>query len=133
VINGEVIASILIIGATLAVTGLPLFFYTLKNGGDLVLAQTQLFTMMVLAEMAIVQVIRRRYEQSILSNLWLILAIASSVFLHGLVIYTPLAQYFQTQAIGLREWAPLAIALAVFVVLNQAIFAVRGRFVENRN
>jgi len=62
-----------------------------------------------------IQTIRSRYEQSILSNLWLVGALASSVLLQLVVLYTPLREYFETATLGLKSWSLIGIATAIFV------------------
>lgn len=115
VINRRMMASILGIGLLITVAGLPLFFGNLNAG--LVRAQTMLFTFLVIIELVRIQIIRRRYHQSLLSNKWLIGALVSSVLLQLAVIYTPLNKVFQVTMLASHEWVELGVATAGFLVL----------------
>ena len=118
VLDRRVLLQVFGIGVALTAAGLPLFFHTLRAGGDLPRAQTLLFTLIVVGELAVIQVIRRSYGQSILSNRWLILAVAVSLALQAAVLYTPLAGTFAVEAPAWPEWRALALALAGFVALS---------------
>lgn len=115
VINKRMLYSILGMGGIMAVTGLPLFFHALRTTGDLILAQTLLFTFLVLVEMIRIQTIRQRYKQSIFSNSWLAGALVGSLALQLLVIYTPLNSYFGTFEIGLQGWNWMLMATLGFL------------------
>ncbi|MFB6116020.1 MAG: cation-translocating P-type ATPase [Candidatus Nanosalina sp.] len=116
VINKRIMASIAGIGLLIAFTGLPLFFYELSH--SLAVAQTLLFTFLVVIEMVRIQTIRSRFDQSLLSNKWLVGALSSSFLLQLLVLYTPLRQYFETALIGLKLWSFICIATAGFIGLS---------------
>jgi len=119
VINKRMMASIGGIGLVIALVGLPLFFYGLSQ--SLVMAQTMLFTFLVVIEMVRIQTIRSRYEQSIFSNLWLLGALISSLVLQLIVLYTPLREYFETGILGLELWSLIGIATAAFVALTFSV------------
>jgi len=104
VINKRMMISILGIGLIMTATGLPLFFYSLKLTESIVLAQSLLFTFLVLVEFIRIQTIRHRYDQSILSNPWLLGALAGSFILQLIVLYTPLQEIFELARIGLTGW-----------------------------
>jgi Ca2+-transporting ATPase len=127
VIDRRMIASILTIGATLTAVGLAVFFQSLRAFESLVRAQTLLFTLFVVAEMAIIQVIRRRFGQPILSNPWLVGAVAASLALQLLVLYTPVADLFGVYAIDAPGWEWIAAAVAAFVLLNAGFEVVYDR------
>ncbi|MFB6208812.1 MAG: cation-translocating P-type ATPase [Candidatus Nanohaloarchaea archaeon] len=124
VINRRMMASIIGIGGIMAVAGIPLFFQALRRslgsmgiGESLVVAQTVLFTFLVLVEMIRIQVIRSRYNQSILSNNWLIAALVLSIVLQLMVLYTPLRTYFETAALGIRSWMLMGTGVTGFLAL----------------
>jgi Ca2+-transporting ATPase len=125
VINRRMMASIAGIGLLISVIGLPLFFRGLSE--SLILAQTLLFTFLVVIEMVRIQTIRRRYEQSFFSNKWLAGAILMSLVLQLLVLYTPLSGYFDTAAIGVSGWTGILGAAGVFYVLTLGMAAVFDR------
>jgi Ca2+-transporting ATPase len=116
VISRRMMASIGGIGVIMTLTGLPIFFYGLSS--DLIVAQTVLFTFLVMVEMIRIQIIRNRYSQSILSNKWLAGALGSSIVLQLLVLYTPLSSYFKTAALGLGGWGLLGMGVAGFWLLS---------------
>src|SRR5262249_50784646 len=66
-IDRGVITAIASISLAITITGLPLFFYALHSASA-VAAQTLLFTLLVLAEMAALHLIRSDYGLTILSN-----------------------------------------------------------------
>ena len=116
VINKRMMGSIFGIGCLMTVVGLPLFFYVLGQQG-IIAAQTTLFTFLVLIEMVRIQLIRSRYDLSIVSNNWLVSALVSSVVLQLLVVYTPLSSYFGTARLGVPQWAYMIGALFAFIGL----------------
>ncbi len=118
VIDRRVISYALGIGVALTLAGLPLFFHALDTDGDLARAQTLLFTLLVLGELAVVQVIRSAYGQPLLSNRWLIGAILVSLGLQAIALYTPLAEPFGVETPGGSGWLWLAIALAGFIIVT---------------
>ncbi|MFW5918908.1 MAG: cation-translocating P-type ATPase [Halanaeroarchaeum sp.] len=127
VIDRHVLASVLSIGLSITVVGLLLFFETLAEAGSLIAAQTVLFTFIVVTEMGIIQVIRRRYGQSIRSNPYLVVAVVASLALHGLVLYTPLADLFGVVSLGWAEWGLVIAGVVGVVVANYAISLVFDR------
>ncbi|MFB6245505.1 MAG: cation-translocating P-type ATPase [Candidatus Nanohaloarchaea archaeon] len=120
VINKRMIASIVGIGAVMTATGLPVFFYGLKEFG-LAAAQTMLFTLLVLVEMVRMQIIRKRYDQKLRSNNWLVGALAGSVLLQMVVLYTPLSGVFKVAALNAEMWAALGAGAAGFVAFSAAM------------
>ncbi|MFB6191123.1 MAG: cation-translocating P-type ATPase [Candidatus Nanohaloarchaea archaeon] len=131
VINRRMMASIFGMGALMAVAGLPLFFHAVTGPG-LVVAQTLLFTFLVAVEMVRIQTIRSRYGQSVLSNNWLVAALASSLILQLLVLYTPLKDYFGTFAVGAQGWTWIAAAVLGFIGLTYGIARLFDRVFEAR-
>ncbi|MEF8775668.1 MAG: cation-translocating P-type ATPase [Haloarculaceae archaeon] len=128
VISSRMILSIGSIGLAMTVTGLGLFFYALSRTGDLLVAQTLLFTFLVTVEMVRIQVIRRRYEQSIRSNPWLVVAIGTSLLLQLGVLYTPAAGLFDLVPVSRTGWFWIGIAFLGFVVLSLLVETVVDRF-----
>jgi Ca2+-transporting ATPase len=118
VIDRGVAVSILAIGLTLAAVGVALFFESLSTFGSLARAQTVLFTFFVLSEMGLVQIIRRRFGQSPLSNPWLLAAVAASLALHGLVLYTPLSGLFGVVVPTAADWVRIGLAVGAVLVVN---------------
>ena len=120
VIDRRMMASILGIGVVMTGTGLALFFHALSVTGSLLRAQTLLFTFLVTVEMVRIQVIRGRYDQSILSNPWLLGAIAVSFLLQLAVLYTPVADLFEVLPVTVTGWTWIAAGFLAFLVLTLA-------------
>lgn len=129
VINKRIMASIGSVGMIMTVTGLALYFYLLSTQTQL-LASTALFTFVVAIEMARIQIIRRRYSQSLLSNKWLLGALISSLGLQALVLYTPLKTWFETEALSLTVLGYIGVAGLAFVGLNLVMSRVLDNVVE---
>ena len=118
VIDRRLLASIAAIGVIMTGTGLGLFFYGLATTASLLRAQTLLFTFLVVVEVIRIQVIRSRYDLSILSNPWLLVAIGVTLLLQLLVLYTPLSTVFDVRPLSLGEWGWIAVAFVGFLALN---------------
>ncbi|WP_276257711.1 cation-translocating P-type ATPase [Haloglomus litoreum] len=130
VIDRDVVLSVLTIAVTATVAGLVIFFEALSATGSLVRAQTLLFTFLVVAEMGLVQVIRRRFGASLLSNRWLLAAVAGSLALQLAVLYTPLARLFDVVQPGLAGWQTIGLAVAAVLVANAALSAATDRALD---
>jgi Ca2+-transporting ATPase len=118
VIDRRMMASIASIGGVMTVTGLALFFYSLRTGRGLVGAQTMLFTFLVVVEVVRIQIIRARYGLSLRSNVWLLGAIGATLLLQLLVLYTPLNELFGVLPPSLGEWTVIGVAFVGFLALS---------------
>ena len=127
VIDTRMMLSILTIGALMTVTGLSLFFFGLTETRALVVAQSLLFTFLVTIEMVRIQTIRSRYDQGILSNPWLVVAILVTLALQLLVLYTPLNQLFDVVAVSVTGWAWIGAAFLAFLVSHILVVALYDR------
>jgi Ca2+-transporting ATPase len=131
VIDRRVALSVGTIGVTITAAGLVLFFRTLADSAALVPAQTVLFTFFVAAEMGLIQVIRRRFGGSLLSNPWLVAAVAASLLLQLAVLYTPVAGLFDVTPLGLPAWTRIGLGVAVVLALTAALFRLSDRLVAD--
>jgi Ca2+-transporting ATPase len=129
VIGRRILLSIGIIGGLMALMGLPLFFYGLELTEDIVVAQTVLFTFLVLVQMAVPQLVRSRFDLSPLSNRWLIAAIASSILLQLAVLYTPVNDLFDVVPVGTTGWTWIGAALVAFLVAWFMVASIVNRWV----
>jgi Ca2+-transporting ATPase len=127
VINRRMMVSILTIGALMTASGLAVFFFGLTETRDLVVAQTVLFTFLVTIEMVRIQTIRSRYDQSLLSNRWLVAAILVTLFLQLLVLYTPVNRFFDVIAPTLDHWGWIGAAFVGFLAANLLMVRVYDR------
>lgn len=121
VIDRRIVVSILGFGLLMAATGLPLFFHGLVNTGELMPAQSRLFTFIVVAEMVRIQIIRTRYELSMLSNPWLVAAVISSLALQAIVLYTPANTLFEVTPLAPVDWQWIGAAFAAFLLLGATL------------
>ncbi|WP_089778735.1 cation-translocating P-type ATPase [Haloferax massiliensis] len=127
VLDRRTMASILGIGVALTATGLGVFFYALDQSGDLVVAQTVLFTFLVTAELVRTQSVRLRYRLSPRSNPWLLGAVGLSLALHLVLLYTPVADLFGVVPLGLTEWGWVAGAFVPFLAANLCLVWLNDR------
>lgn len=118
VINRRLGTSILAFGVSIAVAGVGVFLYGLATTGSLLVAQTLLFTFLVVGELVRIQLIRARYGLSFGSNPWLLAALGTSLGLHLLVLYTPLSTFFRVVPLSISEWAVVVVGTAAFAVLG---------------
>jgi Ca2+-transporting ATPase len=130
VIDERVALSVVSIGVTVTVVGLALFFQSLRTFESLVHAQTFLFAFFVVAEMGIIQVIRRRFGASVFSNRWLVAAVAASLVLQLLVLYTPVADVFGVVALELSDWAHIGTGVVVVLLVNVLLSLAYDRLLD---
>ncbi|MFC7203292.1 cation-translocating P-type ATPase [Haloferax namakaokahaiae] len=121
ILDREMVASVLSIGVLMTITGLGVFFYSLTSTGQLVRAQTLLFTFLVVVEVVRLQVIRSRYDLSLFSNPWLVGAIALTLAVQLLVLYTPLNLFFGILPLSLVDWSVIGVGFVVFLGLNVGV------------
>jgi Ca2+-transporting ATPase len=131
VIDARMVASIFGIGAAMTVTGLAAFFYALATTGDLVRAQTVLFTFLVAVELVRIQLIRGRYGQPLRSNPWLVVAIIASLALQAVVVYTPLNELFSVVPLGVDGLGVVATAAGAFLGLGWFVERTLDRVVSD--
>jgi Ca2+-transporting ATPase len=127
VIDRRTVASILTIGVTITAAGLVVFLATLAGSESLRRAQTLLFTFFVVAEMGVIQVIRRRFGQALLSNPWLVAAVAASLALQLVVLYTPVAGLFDVYAPGVSGWTVVGVAVLAVLAGNYGLSVAYDR------
>jgi len=121
VINSRLVYLIGGIGVWKTIMLIGIFFAGLLYSGSLVLAQTMLFTGFILYEFVRIAVIRHQERIGLFENKWLVYAIAFSLMLQLLLLYTPLGGLFNLfsftgqgfPAIEQFFWAVLLLGLAV--------------------
>jgi Ca2+-transporting ATPase len=132
VVDDRMLVSIAAIGVSMCLTGLALYFFTLAATGDIVRAQTLLFTFLVAVEVVRIQVIRARYGHSVLSNRWLVGAVSLTLTLQVLVLYTPASALFGVVAPTAAEWSWIALAGIAFLGLSVGASRLLDSFVRAR-
>lgn len=110
---------------------LGLFQWAYTGPQSLMYAQTIAFTTVIIMELVRIYAIRSEYNLSPFSNKWLILAVASSLGLQLLVIYTPLQRFFGTVPLGLKEWG-LILGTSTSVLLLSILIRTFKRKIWNQ-
>jgi Ca2+-transporting ATPase len=90
---------------------------------DLETARTMTFTALVTQEYLRLVVIRLHEHASILANRWLVVAVAVSLALQLVLLYSPLGGLFDAVALGPGSWA--VIGAGVIVGLPAALGVTR--------
>ncbi len=118
IINARVWVEILIFGVVLTIATLIIFYINLPEG--LNEARAAAFMAIIVYELVRLVNIRSDYKISWRSNIWLVLAIASSVLMQIAIIYiTPLANLFEISPIDTVDWVYIAItSLLMFFLLK---------------
>jgi Ca2+-transporting ATPase len=92
---------------------LIIFYIGLRMGG-VKLAQTMVFTSVILFSFVRIMIVRQMDKLSIWSNKWLLLAMAAGISLQLIVLYTPfLRNFFNVIPLGFIHWAIL-LPIVVF-------------------
>ncbi|MDR5672589.1 Cation transport ATPase [Halalkaliarchaeum sp. AArc-CO] len=150
VITDRIVTSIVGIAIFMTICLLPLF--TLNFYGELIpgydvtdalfgwsptydpgreLAQTMVFTGLVVFEIVRIQAIRYRYGLGILSNRWLVAAVGVAIALQLLVLYTSVGQFlFGVAPLGLVHWAQIAIVTVLFALIMAIFVKIQDRLFE---
>jgi Ca2+-transporting ATPase len=87
---------------------LLIIFYIGFHMGGIKLAQTMVFTSVILFSFVRIMIVRQMDQLSIWSNKWLLLAMAAGISLQLIVLYTPfLRDFFNVIPLGYIHWAIL--------------------------
>ncbi len=127
VITDRMVFSIVGIAVFMAACILPLFYI---HRHDTQLARTVVFTSFVCFEIVRIQAIRHRYGLGVTSNPWLIAAVAVALALQMVVLYTPVAVFFDVTPLGLEHWGRIGVSLAAFIALMAVFVKVQDRFFD---
>ncbi len=119
IISGNVRRNIFLLGTTMAVIILVLFW--LYRHSSLAKAQTIAFTSLVVFEIVRLYLIRKEYKLGAFSNKYLVGAVAISLLLQFLVLYTPLRTFFGTVALELIDWIWILLAAGILIIITKII------------
>jgi Ca2+-transporting ATPase len=130
VVTGRMWRSIVLIGAVMAVATLLVIDASLPGGliagaGNLRYAQTMAFTTLVLAQL--INVFNARSDTRsafvrLFVNRWLWLAVAVSLALQGVVLYTPVMQRaFGTVPLSPSDWGRCALAASTVLWMGELL------------
>ncbi len=129
IIDRTLAFSIAWIGVWVTMICLSLYWYGLSiDPENLRLAQTLTFTSLVVLELIEVIPIRSRYGTPIFSNKWLGSAIAISLIMHMVVLYSPLNSYFKVVPLGLKSWLMVLAGAGIFAIAMIAMRLIENRF-----
>ncbi len=103
-------------GVLIAFATLVMFY--VGNQHSLEVGRSMAFMTLVLLEIVRIQMIRSSYHVGIFSNKWLIGAVALSLGLQLMVVYTPLNVFFEVVALGLTEWLWMLGSLVIVFILG---------------
>jgi len=115
------------VGALIAAIVLTTFFVGNALYG-IETARTMTFTALVIQEYLRLVVIRLHEHAPLLANRWLLLAVAVSLGLQLLLVYSPLGGLFGAVPLGLGAWGIIAAGLAVGLPAALGITALVRRW-----
>jgi P-type Ca2+ transporter type 2C len=132
IINRKLGINIVVLGTLIGIGTLILFWlyvhgrYT--DPAAVMKAQTIAFTALVVFEVVRLQLIRDEYKLGLFSNKLLVGAVAISLGLQLLVIYTPLNSVFKVVPLGVLDWVWLLVAAGVLIVATKVLAKVIKRW-----
>jgi len=115
VINKEMTRMIAFMGTAMALIILAMF-YLYDPINNFAKAQTIAFTAIVVFKLVRVYNIRSSEGLSILSNIWVFLAVGSSIILQIAVLYTPLAATFKVVPLDATDWVNIVYGMVLLGV-----------------
>ncbi|MEE9323310.1 MAG: calcium-translocating P-type ATPase, SERCA-type [Candidatus Aenigmarchaeota archaeon] len=116
ILTRSMFTDIMIFGILMCIGTLLLFSLNLPFGGTK--AITIAFTSIVMFEMIRVHSVRAKYKVGIFSNKKLLIAIAISILLQIIVIYTPFFQpIFETTSLTLIEWGEIIVVSGIAFII----------------
>jgi Ca2+-transporting ATPase len=110
---------LLVLGVVGTAIALALFMFSGGSGagGRLSLARTMVFCFVVCYEMVLVFVIRLGYGVRFFTNPFIWLSVLVSFALQAVILYTPLAQYFDVVPLNRENFFSLGAASLLFYLL----------------
>ncbi|WP_407655258.1 calcium-translocating P-type ATPase, SERCA-type [Alicyclobacillus dauci] len=105
-------------GILIGLVTLAVFIWSLRTNGTLAHAQTMAYATLTMAQLILVFDCRSLeggiMKRNIFGNMWLILAVLSSVVLFLMTIYVPkIALAFRTIPLGIADWAIVLVMAAI--------------------
>lgn len=125
ILPGDKLMLLMVLGVVGTAIALALFVFWGGSGDDgrLDLARTMVFCFVVCYEMVLVFVIRQGYGVRFFTNPFIWLAVLVSFALQALILYTPLAQYFNVVPLGQENLLSLGAASLLFYLLAVSYLA----------
>lgn len=129
VLNKGVKALIAFSGAKKIIVLLLIFFVGIRMGGAQ-LAQTMVFTSVILFSFVRIMIVRQMDQLSLWSNKWLLLAMATGIGLQLMVLYTPpIREFFHVIPLTAVHWAVLVPIVLVSAFLGTVGARVIMKFI----
>lgn len=117
---------IMLLSSFLTFLVMVLFSNALDKG--IMMAQSIVFTALVVFEFAVAFLIRVPYQLSPFSNKYLILSVVGSFLLQLLLFYTRLSKVFKVVPLGIIEWLSIGFTLLAVIIVGYII----NRFLSSR-
>lgn len=128
IITKEVVKNILIVGAVMCIGTLFMFYI---HGAEGVKARTMAFTTLIMFQLFAVLTYRaKKFIVNVKTSKYLISAVAISIILQLVVLYTPLNVAFKTMPLGLVEWGKvILVSASIYVILElrKIVFGYRAK------
>lgn len=128
ILNKQLVFNIIVINILVA---LGIFSLFLDKLPDLRKAQTITFSALVIFEIIALFFIRHALRAKTFTNKYLFLAVASSIALQLIVIYSPLNVFFKTIPLNLTDWRDIAIFTAGLIVSYYVIYKFVNPRIQN--
>lgn len=116
IVNADTFYFMVAIGICATISLMAMYAFELGKG-EAMRAQTLLFAIFVVFEMAAVYLVRWRYKYSLASNKWLHIAVVSSLALTLALLYSPFGAFFGTVPLTMGDWDELLLTVFSFLVL----------------
>ncbi len=106
-------------------------FIGIKQGAEH--AQTMAFTVLVILELLVAQIVRYRFKAKLLTNFWFLGAILSSLAIHLCVIYIPIFHHiFKVTPLSITDWKVIAFITGAFTLANYLFFSAWNFFFKSK-
>ena len=132
IISKDTIYFLTAIGISATIALLLLFIHMLSLG-DKIKSYTMLFTGFVVLEMFVVYVVRWRYHTKEFTNMWLHVAVVSSISLQLFILYSPFNTIFGIAPLTLEDWAKQVGTLVVFAIILAIEMKIEPWILKNKN
>ncbi|MHA1971952.1 MAG: calcium-translocating P-type ATPase, PMCA-type [Candidatus Hodarchaeales archaeon] len=126
-------------GIVIGVLTLLLFLlYLPQDPQEITHARTMAFTLLILFQM-IMAINIRKEEHSLIGkeffrNPYLLIAIASSIILHLIVVYVPfLNPFFDTMPLNIKDWVIIIVIGSILVIIDEIRTFVSHHFTKFKN
>lgn len=119
IMDKKILSTIAVTGPLASVIMLPLFFLNIES---FALAQTMLFVALGLFEILMINLIRRDYGLEWFDNMYFITAVLGAAMSYLLIVYTPLAEYFEVVALMPIHWLYIFASLLTFALCEMLFF-----------